>query len=405
MKIIFLWQGLKDCKESVGSVLLESLSDPAFNKFICLSAFASLKGVNGIGEAIRQSKSHITKFSVIVGIDQNGTSKEALEALLKLDIGASIYYTSSPIIFHPKVYVFDGNEKTRIIVGSSNITQKGLFQNVEASFKVDYTKPDQEGEDLLKQANTYLEPFFGGKIENLQKLTPDLIQQLFEAGIIPNEAEKKKAKEQRLASKKEKQENGKMDAVKKLFPTVGIQALPKGFKIEPTIKEEPQTAIVSPTPTTIVPIPTAPAPQDPWMVKGNLLWKKVLERSDVLQAKAGTNPTGGLRLTQAGYPIDQTKHFRQKIFGKLTWTVGRIKPYVEVAEVKCYVKILGNDKGIHRFTLRHKPSGEAHQHNYTTSLSWGGFGIEITKTNLAGKTLSLYTPQTGQEEPFYIEIR
>jgi HKD family nuclease len=422
MKIVFLYQGVKDCKESVGSTLLESLSNTDFEEFKCLSAFASQKGVNGLKEAITKSKEHIKHFSVIVGIDQNGTSKEALEALLNWDIGANIYYTSSPIIFHPKVYIFNGKDKSQIIVGSSNITKTGLFQNVEASLKVDINKPDPDGEELIKQVNTYLEPFFEGKMGNLQKLTPELIQQLVDSGIIPTEAEKKKKTKQERISLKEKQDSAKMDAIKALFPTVPIQATPEGFKAEkPTIEEkpivetEPQKIVLVPIREPTVPmIPTVPvgttlvstAPQDPWAVKGELLWEKILTRSDVLQAKAGTNPTGCLRLTQGKFNfIDQTKYFREDVFGKLNWAVGRTKPaYVEVATVNFYVKILGRDFGLQEFTIRHKPSGEANQNNYTTSLSWGNFSNQITTTDLSEETIYLYAPQAGKNEPFYIEI-
>jgi hypothetical protein len=82
MKIVFLYQGVEGCKNSVGDTLLESLSDNDYEEFKCLSAFASPKGVNGLKEAITKSKDHIKRFSVIVGIHQKNTSKEALEALL-----------------------------------------------------------------------------------------------------------------------------------------------------------------------------------------------------------------------------------------------------------------------------------------------------------------------------------
>lgn len=398
MKIVFLCQGVKGCTESVGNVLLESFSDKAFNKFGCLVAFASSSGINGMSEAIEKSKQHIKQFRVVVGIDQKGTSKEALEALLKLDIGTSIYYTCSPLTFHPKVYLFEGNVKNRIIVGSSNLTKQGLFQNMEASLIVDFTIPDEEGEEFLKQAYAYLGPFFDAKFPNVQKLTSGLIEQLFEVRIIPDEIEREKAQESKSFVQKGREETEKLETVKSLFPTVEIPKLPDDFKKTVPIRKKKKVKVVTVT-------------QDPWSIKGRLRWKKTkLPPSDVLYAKAGTNPTGGLRLTQAKYKvkgkvIDQTTYFRRDVFGKLTWKQARTVPYVETAEAKCYVKILGTDKGLHRFVLRHKPSGEAGQGNYTTSLSWGKFGEEITKNDLREKDFYLYAPPKGQNEPFYIEIK
>jgi len=409
MKICFLWQGLDNCTESVGSVLLDSLSDTAFSEFDCLSAFVSLSGITGLGKAIEKSKQHIKKFRVVVGIDQKGTSKEALEALLGLNIGTSIYYTLSPITYHPKVYIFKGDVKHRIIVGSSNLTKQGLFQNVEASLKVDFTKPDKDGEEFLKQTNSYIESFLEGKGKNLQKLTPELIQQLFGAGIIPNEIERERVQEDKTPTQKDKGETNKLDGLKSLFPTIELQRIPEDFKpVIPIKKEKKEAEKVLP----LVIVEPKPAPKaDPWAIKGKLLWKKSnLPASDVQHVKAGTAPTGGLRLTQSdwkvnGVIIDQTRYFRKDLFGKFAWKQVKAQPYVEIAEVKCYVKILGIDKGLHRFTLRHKPSGEAGQGNYTTLLSWGQFVTEITQVDLRGKNLYLYAPPAGQDEPFYIEIR
>jgi HKD family nuclease len=416
MEISFLGQGLKSSDDSVGSVLMNSLSDEEFNKFSCLVAFASLAGIGGVSDIIKNSKQHIKQFRVIVGIDQKGTSKEALEALFGLDIETSVYYTISPIIFHPKIYLFEGDKKCRIIVGSSNLTKHGLFQNMEASLKIDFTKPDSEGEKLLKQIYDYYGPFFEGKVENLQKLTQELVQKLFEGGIIPDESERIKAQDDKTSSQKGTEKTDKLEELKTLFPAIGIQKLPTGFKTASVIKKEGVIAIKpTTTPSTILPVTVSPQKvpvivpvQDIWELKGQLVWKKSnLPASDVLYEKTiATNVTGGLRLTKADFKtIDQTTYFRQTVFGKLTWTAEKTKPYVEVVKVLFNVRILGDDKGQHRLTIRHKPSGEAGQNNYTTILSWGDFGTEIRKKDLRGKNFYLYAPPAGQNYPFYIEIK
>jgi HKD family nuclease len=405
MKIVFLCQGLKDCTESVGSVLLESLADPEFTKFQCLSAFASLKGVTGISDAIEKSKQHINHFSVIVGIDLDNTSKEALDALLKLDIGASIYYTTSPIVFHPKVYLFAGKGKTRLIVGSSNITQKGLFQNVEASLKVDITMPDPNGEELLKQANAYLNPFFDGEIENLQKLTPELITLLLESELISTEAEKKKANEQMKESQKKRQETTKADVLK-LFPPVKIQTLHKGFKIEPKVKLIPiQTPIVTVAPAK----PIVLIPQDRWAVKGKLLWRKKLTPRDLQIVSEKSAPTGVISLTQAGFRvdgklIDLKTYFKEEVFGGFIWQPDRASSKAVATKVKFMAKIAGKDFGQFELTLRHNPEWESKEGNYTTGMSWGALTKLINNPAFIGKAFSLYSPPEGQKEPFYIEI-
>jgi len=83
----------------------------------------------------------------------------------------------------------------------------------------------------------------------------------------------------------------------------------------------------------------------------------------------------------------------------------RTSPFVEAAEVWFKVRILGEYRGEYQLQIRHKPSGEAGQSNYTTSLSWRGLGELIRNLDLREKHFLLYGPAEGQKEPFYIEIK
>lgn len=140
---------------------------------------------------------------------------------------------------------------------------------------------------------------------------------------------------------------------------------------------------------------------------GAVVWRKRLVASDV-QSQTG-NATGGVRLTQAGYTIpgegriDQTTYFRNSIFADLTWSVGRRRPYREDAWGTFRIRVRGEDWGLHRLRVSHKPSGEAGQHNYTTILHWGDLGARIRDARLTGAVLVLHQPlQEG--EPHLIEV-
>ena len=138
MNISFIGQGLENNEKPTGNLLIESLKDQGFTEFSCLVAFVSSSAVDGLTPHIEEAKDHIEEFNIFVGIDQEATSKEALEILLELDIDTQIYYTKSPITFHPKIYIFEGENKARVILGSSNITVPGLFQNIESSIVADF---------------------------------------------------------------------------------------------------------------------------------------------------------------------------------------------------------------------------------------------------------------------------
>jgi len=139
-----------------------------------------------------------------------------------------------------------------------------------------------------------------------------------------------------------------------------------------------------------------------------VVWRKSLAASDV-QRQPG-HATGGVRLTQArfrdasGDNIDHTTYFRE-LFKGFDWQETRAVPHVEEAEVDFLLVVEGESLGVHALAVSHKPSGEAGQRNYTTSLKWGRLAGQIHRMDLRGKTLTLYAPPPGKSEPYVIDIR
>jgi HKD family nuclease len=123
MDIKFLGQGFNpEIDDSVGSHLIRLLAERRFESLTWFSAFASEPGIRGLSHHLESVKRHFKSMTIIVGVDQKGTSKEALEALLDLNLNAFIFYQPSNAIFHPKIYLFEGIAETVLIVGSSNLT-------------------------------------------------------------------------------------------------------------------------------------------------------------------------------------------------------------------------------------------------------------------------------------------
>ena len=380
--ISFIGQGLSEEGNSVGKTLRHSFYDSDYDSFSCIVAFASPSGIESIKDELLHFRGHGGKFKTIVGVDQKQTSKKALELLLSLNINTKIYYTTSNIIFHPKIYLFNGSTKTRIILGSSNMTRAGLFQNVEASVIVEFTKPDPEGEELLNEIHQYFKNLFESEESNIRTLTQELIETFSTADIIPGEEYEAMNKET-ILNEKARENNSVIEKIRTLFPTLHIQKIPQRF---------------------VPNVQVLPLPQPSQTAKGRWLWSKILTDSDALRTKPGTNPTGKISLTQGlKGGINQTIYFRNNIFGNFTWTITR-GPSTESTQVKFHITLLGVDKGIHTLTLRHNPKLEAGQHNFTTSISWGSVSNDIKATNLSGRKLDLYGPVQGQTEPYYIEI-
>ena len=149
MKTHFLGQGYNaSTDKAVGTLLTQYLTEKHFNKFTCMSAFASEAALLGLASSIQVAKNNFEELSIIVGVDQNGTSKKALLALCELEANSFVFYQKEAPIFHPKIYLFEGKEN-RLIIGSSNLTAQGLFGNIESSLLVEFSDNDEEGLALL----------------------------------------------------------------------------------------------------------------------------------------------------------------------------------------------------------------------------------------------------------------
>ena len=192
MKTTFLGQGFEsESLNAIGNYIIKYLNEKDFHSFIGISAFASEAGIFGLAGHIKTAKANFQNLSVIVGIDQEGTSKEALLEILNLDIEGYIFYQSESPIFHPKLYLFEGEQQIKVIIGSSNLTGRGLFANVESSLLIEFDINDTEGKRLLTEIKTYYKSLFDFSDGNLFKISNETIDNFIAKGIVPNEATRK----------------------------------------------------------------------------------------------------------------------------------------------------------------------------------------------------------------------
>lgn len=131
---------------------------------------------------------HGGQLSVIVGIDIQNTTREGLEALLNLEqYGQSetfVYHNAAGSIFHPKLYLFRNEEEARLIVGSNNITQSGLYVNVEAGLQVD----TDINASVVAQTLDALSSWKDTSSRLAVRLDADILARLTSEGYVPGEA-------------------------------------------------------------------------------------------------------------------------------------------------------------------------------------------------------------------------
>lgn len=390
MNLQLLGQGYEPESEySVGKQLMKFLLDTDFHTFVGISAFASQSGVTGLGQFISEAKKHLERITIIVGVDQKATSREALEALLSLDIDAFVFYQPSYTIFHPKIYLFEGLERSELIVGSSNLTTQGLFSNIEASVLVSIDNENDADKDIIQQVKAYFSGLFDYSDPNLQKLTQELIDLLTEQDVIPTEAQRKE-----LQDKVEKIEKTDLEkTITQFFPKRPIAKVPNEFRRKSShrIKRQKESGI----PKAIVnePLSTMAAKE-----KLELLWisKPLTERDLNVPKSDNTNPTGSMLFKKGALQdIDQRHYFRDIVFADLAWTYDLRPDSTHIERATAFFRFIinGEDFGEFELTLSHntKTDSAAYlQKNSMTQISWGKAKAVIAKPELIGKICKLY---------------
>jgi len=172
--------------ETIGVKVAAWLQSAEFSQIWLVSAFISESAVAGFRASLQVAQERGAAVRCVVGIDQNGTDMAALDILLKLNIETYIWHNPQrQHIFHPKIYLFEApHETAHLLMGSSNFTQGGLFNNYEAMLwlQFDLTLPTEAEQYItLKQSlAVYLNP----QGPTVQRLTPDLLEMLTNEGAV-----------------------------------------------------------------------------------------------------------------------------------------------------------------------------------------------------------------------------
>lgn len=237
MDLKFIGQGSDPESDlTAGNLIIDSLESDNYNSFKAFVAFVSTGGLKNIIEEVIAFKGAGKEVVLYVGVDLNATSKEALESLLDHKILTYIIYSPNNIIYHPKIYTFTGDENKRAIVGSSNLTASGLFQNFEASVSVDFAADDDKGNEFLSSIYDHFNGIINHENSSCQLLTLEVLEILLESKVVLPESVT------RSKNNKIKKEYGQKDTIINsrllaLFGKVKGKRPPKGYR-KTVVKKE-----------------------------------------------------------------------------------------------------------------------------------------------------------------------
>lgn len=222
--------------------LKSGLSEHVFNHFRLIVAFAKVGPLLRLEEFLDAWIQRGGSIEAIFGIDERGTSIEALEFALSKFTTVHIAHIQAGAFnptFHPKIYHFKGSEQSRLIIGSNNLTVGGTETNSESNICLDFTT-DNSDDDLSAQA----ENIWQQSLSVSKPLDKTLLAELEEAGLIISE---KVMRSNRKLAKVSTEPASSAQSAKVQFPVIKIippSPVPKKV-IAPTNGNEKADPIVT----------------------------------------------------------------------------------------------------------------------------------------------------------------
>ena len=361
-----------DDDDTVAAFIERATLDPSITHLTIVVAWARFRGLVRVRNHLDRFNARGGALRIILGIDEGGATRPGLLLAEKVAGEAYVFHEPAGGTFHPKMYFADGPSRALLLVGSGNATAGGLYGNYEAALEARFALPEEESEPALVKTRDYIARLLAEQ-DLCRRLDRALIDELVADGrfrVAGHERPRRSAQPGGTPGADEHDQSGSEGAEgtgspfgRRRSSRVAIPPLPPGSADELAAMELPEEEAepkAEPHPaTSVAKSPDGGAEQgsttDPSSAGGGSgttrggggavgappgtsgptqpptpasaattveTWSKELPRGDAQQTRSGTNPTGNLRLTQAGQSIDWTTWFRQVLFATASWRRG-----------------------------------------------------------------------------------
>jgi HKD family nuclease len=173
----------------IGDVLNATIAAEHCQRLRFAVAYMRVSGLDRLSASIEMLRNRNGRVSGAVGIDERITTLEALEMLRRLSTDSTIFHTVSGYIYHPKLYLMEGERSADAIVGSANLTRDGLFRNVEFATVVHLDFHLSVDFDVYQRYNAVLNELLNPANPNVQPISDATLQVLSQRGAIGREAQ------------------------------------------------------------------------------------------------------------------------------------------------------------------------------------------------------------------------
>lgn len=147
-------QIIDNVERNTASILVPAITN-AFDIRIAV-AFVSGDGLSYLLPSMRSAIEKKANIEFLVGMDPRVTDPYAVRdlynLLIKSSTGVLLCFVSrnSSAIYHPKIYLAKDNQNATAIIGSSNLTRRGLVRNIEANVVI----KDQINSEIMSEIYT-----------------------------------------------------------------------------------------------------------------------------------------------------------------------------------------------------------------------------------------------------------
>ncbi len=188
-----------------GKALADDLESGQWERVEMAVAWVRRSGTKHVASSFRKFLRAGGVAQITVGVDIENTSHEGLSDLLSWrregEIETYIHHNEASVVFHPKVYLLRNDTQARLIVGSNNLTEAGLFLNTEAGLQLDAPLTDQ----VITDARTALAAWRDPASDLARRLDTTLLNDLLKSGYIyPEEELRRRRKSINEQSKKKR---------------------------------------------------------------------------------------------------------------------------------------------------------------------------------------------------------
>ena len=374
----FLLQGLKQENDHYAAIE-DIFKLPDIEQCLIAVAFLNKAGAEMFASELSGVAASLKFY---VGIRNGVTSKQGLEVLLNNGIKPICVDTATQaFIFHPKVYLTQNNQISKVVVGSANFTTGGFVKNIESSIQIELDMKNSNDKKLVKSIVSQFAKLETQYSDNVFALETGInLDEMVQDGLLIDES----TVSYRTTSRSTKTSRTEQRPRMKI----------KTRKLTNTNKSRVHTN----TPISIANTNKSIT----GTINNSLLWKSgPLKRRDLnIPTGPNTHATGSmlLKVGDQSQNIDQRHYFREEVFANASWNFDtrRNATHIERCEIDFRIIIKGVDYGIHTLKLSHNSRTDTatyEQNNSMTQIHWGETVKSlIAHEDLLDSILCIYAP-------------